>query len=219
MEGGPADAAGMAEADAAAWAPFQESAPNAMPAHEQEPAGPGAPAAAEGEEPDPFLSFVRAERERSSSRNEAPVEVEAPTSSASVTEPPERGGATLQLNALRAQLAEIGATLAEKADEEGRRADRLFTVLEDVRERLAALGRQVADAPSAGGQDMDALVAIARQAAENPRHLDYLTSLATHASAIADTLETRHADATALHAEIDDLRMRVDEALRQGQNR
>ncbi len=88
-----------------------------------------------------------------------------------------------------------------------------------MRERLAALGTQVESASSVGGQDMDALVTIARQAAENPRHLDYLTTLATHAGAIADTLEARHADTKALHMEIDDLRTRVDEALRQGQNR
>lgn len=218
-ESAAADAA-EAPADAVAWAPFQENAPIAMPAHEQEeaPAAPDAPAAGEEqEEPDPFLSFVRAERERSSSRHAAPSDLPEP--SAPAAEPPERGGATLQLNALRAQLAEIGATLAEKADEEGRRADRFFTVLEDVRERLAALGHQVAAASSAGGQDMDTLVTIARQAAENPRHLDYLTSLATHAGAIADVLEARHADATALQAEIDDLRTRVDDTLRQGQSR
>jgi pSer/pThr/pTyr-binding forkhead associated (FHA) protein len=208
---------GAADADAVGWDPFQEPPPIAMPAHEQEPATPAVPLAGEEEAPDPFLSFVRAERERSSSRHVTPSDLSEP--SAPAAEPPERGGATLQLNALRAQLAEIGATLAEKADEEGRRADRLFAVLEDVRERLAALGAQVESASSIGGQDMDALVTIARQAAENPRHLDYLTSLATHAGTIADTLEARHADATALHAEIADLRTRVDEALRQGQNR
>jgi pSer/pThr/pTyr-binding forkhead associated (FHA) protein len=200
--------------DAAAWDPFQAPAPIAMPPHEQVMA---APATHGEEEPDPFLNLMRAESERSSSRHATPSDLSEP--SAPATEPPERGGATLQLNALRAQLAEIGATLAEKADEEGRRADRLFTVLEDVRERLAALGAQVESASSTGGQDMDALITIARQAAENPRHLDYLTSLATHAGAIADTLEARHTDATALHAEIADLRTRVDEALRQGQNR
>jgi len=202
-------------ADAAAWEPFEEPAPIVMPAHEQEPAATAAPAASEEEDSDLFLSFVRAERERSSSRHAAPSDLSEP--SAPAAEPPERGGATLQLNALRAQLAEIGATLAEKADEEGRRADRLFTVLEDVRERLAVLGAQVESASSTGGQDVEALVTIARQAAENPRHLDYLTSLATHAGAIADTLEARHTDATALYAEIDDLRTRVDEAVRQGQ--
>jgi pSer/pThr/pTyr-binding forkhead associated (FHA) protein len=204
---------GTADADAAAWVPFQEPAPIAMPAHEQTPAAPTASA----EESDPFLSFVRAEHERSSSRNATPGE--SPEASSPAAEPPERGGATLQLNALRAQLAEIGATLAEKADEEGRRADRFFAVLEDVRERLAALGAQVEGTSSTGDQDMEALVTIARQAAENPRHLDYLTTLATHAGAIADTLEARHADMTALHAEIDDLRARVNEALQQGQNR
>lgn len=196
------------------WDPFQAPAPIAMPPHA---AAPDVPAARGEEEPDPFLNLMRAESERSSSRDLAPSDLSEP--SAPAAEPPERGGATLQLNALRAQLAEIGATLAEKADEEGRRADRLFTVLEDVRERLAALGTQVESASSVGGQDMDALVTIARQAAENPRHLDYLTTLATHAGAIADTLEARHADTKALHMEIDDLRTRVDEALRQGQNR
>src|SRR5690348_15947128 len=104
----PVEAGGeniMADAGPAAWQPFQEPAPIAMPAHEQEPAAPATPTA-RTEESDPFLSFVRAEQERSSSRHAAPGE--SPEPSAPAAEPPERGGATLQLNALRAQLAEIG---------------------------------------------------------------------------------------------------------------
>jgi hypothetical protein len=157
--------------------------------------------------------------------------------------PADRAGATLpalagvaaapsNLEGLRVQLAEISAALARKADEEARTADRLRATLADARDRLATLSEQRglpaeranvegAPAPSA---NVSELVSVARQAAENPRHLDYLTTLAAHASEIAAALEALEAhqasaqpsgsNADVLDA-LDEVRARLDDALSQ----
>lgn len=136
------------------------------------------------------------------------------------------------LEGLRAQLAEISAALARKADEEARTADRLRATLAEARDRLAALsGQRVMPVEHAGVEDAPApsanvseLVSVARQAAENPRHLDYLTSLASHAGEIAavlEVLEARHASAqpSGSNADVldalDEVRARLDDALKQ----
>jgi hypothetical protein len=56
------------------------------------------------------------------------------------------------------------------------------------------------------------------EAAENPRHLDYLTVLAEHASEIADALQVSSSAAGAASGgiqapELEALRARLDEAL------
>ena len=56
--------------------------------------------------------------------------------------------------------------------------------------RLVAASSSSATSGPASARDVSALISIARQAAENPRHLDYLTALAAHAGDIADTLES-----------------------------
>ncbi|MGZ3581780.1 MAG: FHA domain-containing protein [Ktedonobacterales bacterium] len=140
--------------------------------------------------------------------------------------------ATSDLEGLRAQLAEISAALARKADEEARAADRLRATLAEARDRLAALSEQRAqqleqsaaeDAP-VPAQNVGELVSVARQAAENPRHLDYLTSFAAHASEIAAALEALEAhqasassstDNAELLDVLDELRTRLDDALNQ----
>ncbi len=136
------------------------------------------------------------------------------------------------LEGLRAQLAEISAALARKADEEARTADRLRATLTEARDRLATLSEQrglpaehatVEDA-SAPAANVSELVSVARQAAENPRHLDYLTSLAAHAGELAAALEALEAhqasaqpsgsNADVLDA-LDEVRARLDDALSQ----
>lgn len=138
-------------------------------------------------------------------------------------------GAT-NLEELRAQLADIGTALARKADEEARAAGRLRTALAEARDRLAALSAQTAqqeqspaDDASVPAANVSELVSIARQAAENPRHLDYLTGLAARAGEIAAVLEALEARQTgaqsaASNAEVldvlNELRARLDDALK-----
>jgi len=66
-------------------------------------------------------------------------------------------------------------------------------------------------------QDYSRLANIARQAADHPRHLDYLTGLSDASGEIADALETKQAAATGgdgeLLAGIEALRARLDETL------
>jgi pSer/pThr/pTyr-binding forkhead associated (FHA) protein len=94
---------------------------------------------------------------------------------------------------LRAQLAEVSEALARKASSEARVIKQLRGALISARDQL---NRLIATAGSSGtpdtasAHDVSALISIARQAAENPRHLDYLTALAAHAGDIADTLES-----------------------------
>lgn len=136
------------------------------------------------------------------------------------------------LEALRAQLADISAALARKADEEARAADRLRATLAEARDRLATLAEQRVQQPEqtapedapASAANVSELVTLARQAADNPRHLDYLTSLAAHAGEIAAALESLEAhqaniQASGGNAEVLDalheLRVRLDAALEQ----
>src|SRR5579885_2953593 len=64
---------------------------------------------------------------------------------------------------------------------------------------------------------MQAQPPIARQAAENPRHLDYLTALAEHAGEIADALEAGQSASNTSGgvsaSDLDAVRARLDEAL------
>ncbi len=112
---------------------------------------------------------------------------------------------------LRAQLAELSAALAEQADAEAQAIQRLHSTLTDARERLDDLLLAYEKSPS----DVRDLVAIARQAAENPRHLDYVAMLADHAGAIADALEERLpvVEREDTQAKLHDLRERLDALL------
>jgi len=113
------------------------------------------------------------------------------------------------LHALRSQLAEIDASLARHAEEDERANAHMRAALREVRDALAAISATPPPVPSGEDQNprTSELVAIARQAAENPRHLDYVTDLAAHASEIADALEAKQTTA------LDDVRPRL-EALR-----
>ena len=120
------------------------------------------------------------------------------------------------LDALHAQLNEVSAALAARAAQDAATATRLRAALGEVRFHLAsalAASTSVPDDTSTG--DLSELVMVARQAAENPRHLDYVTTLAARPGEIADALEARPAsepDAT-LRATIEGLLARIDELL------
>jgi pSer/pThr/pTyr-binding forkhead associated (FHA) protein len=125
--------------------------------------------------------------------------------------------------ALRMQLAEVSEALARKATAETRVIRQLRGALASARDQLAALVSESSAAGLSGSSpalppDLAELVSIARQAADNPRHLDYLTALAEHASEIADALEsssstTSPATGGIQTPELEALRARLDEAL------
>jgi hypothetical protein len=126
--------------------------------------------------------------------------------------------------ALRMQLAEVSEALARKATSETRVIKQLRNALASARDQLAALVSEASTGgPTADGSpdlppDVAELVSIARQAAENPRHLDYLTALAEHAAEIADALEGSSSatspSAPGIQApELEAVRARLDEAL------
>ena len=116
---------------------------------------------------------------------------------------------------LRAQLAEVSAALARKASSEARVIKQLRNALASARDQLARL--IAGSATSEGGMsagDVSTLVTIARQASENPRHLDYLTALAEHAGDIADQLESSQSPKSGVPASVlEALRAQLDEAL------
>lgn len=126
-----------------------------------------------------------------------------------------------ELDALRAQLAEISTALARKADEEYRLAGRLRAALVEVRDQLSNLLREHGagsyDTVPEPARDYGELVALARQAAESP--LDHLTTLVRHAGEIADALESAQTaqggggNTGDLLASLEALRARLDETL------
>jgi hypothetical protein len=126
--------------------------------------------------------------------------------------------------ALRMQLAEVSEALARKASAETRVIKQLRGALALARDQLAALVSEASTGGLSAGSspalppNVAELVSIARSAADNPRHLDYLTALAEHASEIADALEgsssaTSQAAAGVQAPELEALRVRLDEAL------
>jgi hypothetical protein len=118
---------------------------------------------------------------------------------------------------LRAQLAEVSEALARKATSEARVIKQLRGALISARDELARLATSSSAGTTAGtasAHDVGELISIARQAAENPRHLDYLTALAAHAGDIADTLESGESQGSGVPlALLQVLRAKLDEAL------
>jgi hypothetical protein len=162
----------------------------------------------------PSINFPEFAQEASAPASQDLPQEEAPPAPA----PVERSYApTSNLQAMREQLAQLSAALAESADEAAREADRLRGGLIEFREQLTALldGPQVG---AARGQDsaVVALIEIARQAAED-RRLDHVSALAEHASQIADALEASRpaGDGWLTRGALTELRKRVDELLSQ----
>ncbi|HZC78839.1 MAG TPA: hypothetical protein VE258_13900, partial [Ktedonobacterales bacterium] len=162
----------------------------------------------------PSINFPEFAQEASAPPPQDMPQEEAPPAPA----PVERSSApTSSLQAMREQLAQLSAALAEGADEAAREADRLRGGLIEFREQLTVL----LDGPLAGaarGQDsaMVALIEIARQTAED-RHLDHVSALAEHAGQIADALEASRpaGDGWLTRGVLTELRKRVDELLSQ----
>ena len=100
-----------------------------------------------------------------------------------------------------AQLAESSASLVRRTVLEAQRAEQRGAALQQVRERIEAMLAAIAAEPQRllaepgeGADQAEAvhgLIDIARQTAEHPRHLDYVTQLAEHAGEIAALLEAR----------------------------
>lgn len=146
----------------------------------------------------------------------------APAAEAAASEQEPDTSAGDELETLRMQLGEISTALARRAEENARTAERLRATLAEVRDQLhAAIGTPLGDAqPSSSSEESSSqatsdLITVARQAAENPRHLDYVTRLAERAGDIADALEARPAtepDAT-LRTTVEGLIARLDQLL------
>jgi len=113
------------------------------------------------------------------------------------------------LQAIRARLAEASQALAQRADAETQQR----ATLAQVRGQFAdLLARTEQTAIPSGGQ-MEELIAVAHQAAADPRHLDNLTALAAHASEIAQALEAQQTWASQrdqLLQALDNLRAQLD---------
>lgn len=146
-------------------------------------------------------------------RAELPHDAEA-AEPAGAAEDDQHGGD--ELETLRMQLSQISAALARRAEESARSSERMRATLVEVRDQLrAALGPSSASSADGAGESASELITVARQAAENPRHLDYVTRLAERAGDIADALEARPAaepDAT-LRATVEGLLARLDQLL------
>jgi pSer/pThr/pTyr-binding forkhead associated (FHA) protein len=90
---------------------------------------------------------------------------------------------------IQAQLVEASAALARRVEAAERETERL-------RAALAELGQRAADAlatlgaTNTGSSGLDDLIQVARQAADNPRHLDHVTALAQRAGDLARVLES-----------------------------
>jgi hypothetical protein len=120
-----------------------------------------------------------------------------------------------ELEALRLQIADIAGALARKADAESRAAQHYHSALAEVRDQLEALRREVQarqEQEELEREQRGQLAAMARDAADHPRHLDYLTRLAENAGAIADSLNTVPTSADVLDA-LGELLTRINESM------
>lgn len=136
------------------------------------------------------------------------------------------GRPSSNLDQLRAQLNEVGAVLtqvadasaalAQKADDEARAADRLRATLAGMRDSVIAILQAPPSAANDPDPELEELIGITRQAAENPRHLDYVTTLAAHAPQLVEKLEASRyaADAAHMRAALETLRAELDDVLK-----
>jgi hypothetical protein len=103
-----------------------------------------------------------------------------------------------ELDAVREQVAQLMAAvemLARHADEADRQVEQRRATIEEVRERLTGLindlQRTTSDADD--GEELSPLIRVLRQAADNPRHVDYMMQLADSSGEILAKLEARQA--------------------------
>ncbi|MBF6590099.1 MAG: FHA domain-containing protein [Ktedonobacterales bacterium] len=113
-----------------------------------------------------------------------------------VTTLPASSGELETIRAQVTQMVSVVETLARRAEEAEHLAEQRRAALGDVRERLTSIvSEQQRVTPAEGDptDDLTSLVRIARLAADNPRHMDYVTQLADHAGEILTALEARQA--------------------------
>ena len=121
-----------------------------------------------------------------------------------------------EVGAVLSQVADASAALAQKADEEARAAERMRATLAGMRDSVIAILQAPPSAANDPDPQLDELISVARQTAENPRHLDYVSTLAAHADQLVDRLEaTRYAaDAAHMRAALETLLAELDDVLR-----
>jgi pSer/pThr/pTyr-binding forkhead associated (FHA) protein len=93
------------------------------------------------------------------------------------------------VGAIRSQLEDIARALGQQVQDDTRVADELRSSLEAARATLAnLLTTELEPMMALLSVDLGDLIQAAGLAAENPRHVDYVTALAARAGAIATTL-------------------------------
>jgi pSer/pThr/pTyr-binding forkhead associated (FHA) protein len=118
--------------------------------------------------------------------------------------------------AMQSQLEDIARTLGQQVDEDTRIASELRSSLEAARATLAnLLATELEPMMALFSVDLSELIEVAGQAAENPRHVDYVTALAARAGTIASTLAAlqRLQSQNGILANLHALYTRLDSAL------
>jgi pSer/pThr/pTyr-binding forkhead associated (FHA) protein/plasmid stability protein len=165
------------------------------------------------EAPEPPTSAVQDEPDAHAKPYAAPEPAPDAAETPAATEPAAQDNA---LDALREQLSAISEALALRAEAEAQAASHLRAAVAEIRDQLTAALAESGDVPVAlHSTQLSELITVARQAADNPRHLDYVSRLAEHAGQIADALEMRPAmepDAR-LRATVEGLLARIQELL------
>jgi pSer/pThr/pTyr-binding forkhead associated (FHA) protein len=91
--------------------------------------------------------------------------------------------------AIQSQLEDLARTLGQQVEEDTRVARELRLSLEAARATLAnLLATELEPMMALFSVDLNELIEVAGQAADNPRHVDYVTALAARAGTIAETL-------------------------------
>jgi hypothetical protein len=91
--------------------------------------------------------------------------------------------------AIQSQLEDIARTLGQQVEEDTRVARELRSSMEAARATLAnLLATELEPMMALFSIDLSELIEVAGQAADNPRHVDYVTALAARAGTIAATL-------------------------------
>ncbi len=96
---------------------------------------------------------------------------------------------------LRSALESLHAQLTEASSALAHRVEKVEGEIQRLRTALAAMAQQTDDALAAhalaiaSSPPLDDVILVVRQAAENPRHLDYITALAECADDVLRLLE------------------------------
>lgn len=125
-------------------------------------------------------------------------------------------GHSRDLGALQDELTGMIQRLRQQAEEDARMAASLRQTLLEVQQRLEVLlGTQLEPASAGLALNVDKLAELARQTAQNPRHLDYILSLSERADDLAFVLEAvqRLQAGGGVVAALQALRTRVEQAL------